>query len=143
MIERILARNGHNSGSRSPFDILTSALDRTFRDLSNGHSFRACTLPNNGVLESEILQKQSEKVAGVRGRQPPGKSRGVWGAAGPPMLVPKIIIIKIKEKILHRIGVPIISLQIFSVAGISVLKISLHSFCRQYFRCYGYHRGVF
>ena len=140
----VLSGTCHNSGSRSPFDVLTSALDRTFRDLSNGHSFRVCSLLNNAVLEQERLQKQSEKVAGVRGRQPPGKSRGVWGAAGPPMLVPKIIIIiKIKEKILHRIGVPIISLQIFSVAGISVLKISLHSFCRQYFRCYGYHRGVF
>ena len=82
----VLSGTCHNSGSRSPFDVLTSALDRTFRDLSNGHSFRVYTLPNNGVLESEILQKQSEKVAGVRGRQPPGKSRGVWGAARPPMV---------------------------------------------------------
>ena len=67
----VLSGTCHNSGSRSPFDVLTSALDRTFRDLSNGHSFRACTLPKNDLLESEILQEQSEKVAGVRGRQPP------------------------------------------------------------------------
>ena len=90
-----LTRTGHNSGSRSPFDTLTSALDRTFRDLSNGHSFRACTLPNNGNLESEILQKQSEKVAGSRGGSPragglgsfaPPVQQGVWGAAGPQMI---------------------------------------------------------
>ena len=52
--QKILTRNDHNLGSRSPFDISTSALDRTLRDLSNGHSFRACTLPNNSVLDSEI-----------------------------------------------------------------------------------------
>ena len=68
----VLSGTCHNSGSRSPFDVLTSALDRTFRDLSNGHSFRVCNLLNNAVLEQERLQKQSEKVAGVRGRQPPG-----------------------------------------------------------------------
>ena len=34
---------------------------------------------------SKIVHRWSEKVAGVRGRQPPGKSRGVWGAARPPM----------------------------------------------------------
>ena len=73
----------HNSGSRSPFDVLTSALDRTFRDLSNGHSFRVCSLLNNAVSEQERLQKQSEKVAGVQGRQPLAKQGGLGGRRPP------------------------------------------------------------
>ena len=56
MIERILTRNGHNSGSRSPFDILTSALDRTFRDLSNGHSFRAFRAFGIGFLNQFLIR---------------------------------------------------------------------------------------
>ena len=75
----VLSGTCHNSGSRSPFDVLTSALDRTFRDLSNGHSFRACTLQNSTVLEQEILQERSQKVGGSRGRSPPVKQGGLGG----------------------------------------------------------------
>ena len=76
----------HNSGSRSPFDTLSSALDVIFQIASIEHGFRATTLPNNTVLKQKLIQRQSQKVAGVRGRQPPGKSRGGWGAARPPMV---------------------------------------------------------
>ena len=75
----VLSGTCHNSGSRSPFDVLTSALDRTFRDLSNGHSFRTRTLPNNTVLEQEILQERSQKVGGSGGRSPPVKQGGLGG----------------------------------------------------------------
>ena len=37
---------------------------------------------------SKIVHRWSEKVAEVPGQQPPGKSKGVWGAARPPN-VPK------------------------------------------------------
>ena len=37
-------RTGHNSGSRSPFDILTSALGKTFHGASSDDSPEAHTL---------------------------------------------------------------------------------------------------
>ena len=42
---------GHNSSSRSPFDTLISALDRTSRDLSFETTFKASTLLKKLVLE--------------------------------------------------------------------------------------------
>ena len=82
----LVSRTCHNSGSRSPFDTLSSALDVIFQIASIEHGFRATTLQNNIVLKQKLIQRQSQKVAGVQGRQPPGKSRGVWGAARPPMV---------------------------------------------------------
>ena len=77
----VLSWTCQNSGSRSPFDTLTSALDRTFCDSSIEYGFRASTLFNNSVLESEILQNWSEKVAGVW--QLLGKQGGLGGRSPP------------------------------------------------------------
>ena len=44
-------QTSHNSGSRSPFDTLTSALDRKFQTTSFGHSFRARFRQNKAVLD--------------------------------------------------------------------------------------------
>jgi len=41
----------HNSGSRRPFDTLTSALDRKFQTTSFEHSFRARFRQNKAVLD--------------------------------------------------------------------------------------------
>ena len=43
----------HNSGSRSPFDTLTSALGMIFQAPSITDGFRARFLPNNAVLDTE------------------------------------------------------------------------------------------
>ena len=43
----MLPHFGHNSGARSPFETLTSALDRIFHAGSNGNSFKARNVQNN------------------------------------------------------------------------------------------------
>ena len=42
-------QTGHNSSSKCPFDILTSALDKIFRDYSFEHSPEAQIHQNNNV----------------------------------------------------------------------------------------------
>ena len=84
------SQTSHNSGSRSPFDTLTSALDRKFQTASIGHSFRARFQQNNIVLTLKKVAKLKTQIfrffeAGVWGRQPPAYPKG------PPVNFPEVL----------------------------------------------------
>ena len=72
------SRTCHNSGSRNPFDTLSSTLDVIFQIAAIEHGFRGTTLPNKPVLKQKLLERQSQKVAGSGGGSPQG-NRGIWG----------------------------------------------------------------
>ena len=63
------SQTSHNSGSRSPFDTLTSALDRKFQDTSIEHGCRPNFIPNKTVFKTKVIlwESRSETMSNRRG----------------------------------------------------------------------------
>ena len=78
-----VSRTCHNSGPRSPFHTLTSALDMIFQAAPVEHAFRATALPNKPVLDKKQIRDGAKRSRGSGCGSPWEKAQGLGGGTPP------------------------------------------------------------